>query len=95
MVGGAAVKAADEGDSGMMVVIDRVSNDPYQTAAGVYDVHRIANDEKLVPREWINKEGTYVTEDFIDYVSPLIQGDYPCVMVNGLPRHLYLKQDDK
>ncbi len=92
MVGGAAVKAGDEGDSGMMVVIDRVSNDPYQSATGVYDVHRIANDEKLVPRNWITRDGTYVTDDFIDYVRPLIQGDYPSVMVNGLPRHLYLKE---
>ena len=91
MVGGAAVKAADEGDSGKMVVIDRVSDDPYQSATGVYDVHKIANGEKTVPREWITERGDYVTEDFIDYVRPLIQGDYPCVMVNGLPRHLYLK----
>lgn len=95
MVGGAAVKAADEGDTGKMVVIDRVSNDPYQSATGVYDVHKIANDEKLVPRNWINKAGNYVTEDFIDYIRPLIQGDYPSVMVNGLPRHLYLKNDDE
>jgi 6-phosphofructokinase len=90
MVGGAAVKAADEGDSGMMVVIDRVSDDPYQSATGVYDVHRIANGEKLVPREWINKEGDYVTEEFVDYVRPLIQGDYPSVMVGGIPRHLVM-----
>lgn len=90
MVGGAAVKAADEGDSGKMVVIDRVSDDPYQCATGIYDVHKIANGEKLVPREWINKEGTYVTEEFLDYVRPLIQGDYPSVMVNGIPRHLYM-----
>ena len=93
MVGGAAVKAADEGDSGKMVVIDRVSDDPYQSATGIYDVHKIANGEKLVPRNWINSKGTYVTQDFIDYVRPLIQGDYPCVMVNGLPRHLYLKHE--
>ena len=66
MVGGAAVKAADEGDTGKMVVIDRVSDDPYQSATGIYDVHKIANDEKLVPREWITKDGTYVTEEFID-----------------------------
>ena len=46
MVGGAAVKAADEGDSGKMVVIDRVSDDPYMSAAGIYDVHKIANNEK-------------------------------------------------
>lgn len=90
MVGGAAVKAADEGDSGKMVVIDRVSDDPYQCATGIYDVHKIANGEKLVPREWITKDGTYVTEKFIDYVRPLIQGDSPSVMVDGIPRHLYM-----
>lgn len=90
MVGGAAVKAADEGDSGKMVVIDRVSDDPYQCATGIYDVHKIANGEKLVPREWITKDGTYVTEEFIDYVRPLIQGDSPSVMVDGIPRHLYM-----
>ncbi len=90
MVGGAAVKAADEGDTGMMVVIDRLSDDPYQSTTGVYDVHRIANDEKLVPREWINEEGDYVTEDFIDYVRPLIQGNNSFVMVSGVPRHLVM-----
>ncbi len=90
MVGGAAVKAADEGDNGKMVVIDRIADDPYMSAAGIYDVHRIANAEKLVPREWVNKEGNYVTEEFINYVEPLIQGDYPSFMVNGLPQHLVL-----
>lgn len=93
MVGGAAVKAADEGDSGKMVVIDRVSDDPYQSAAGIYDVHRIANHEKLVPRSWVNEEGDYVTEEFINYIEPLIHGDYQPFLVNGLPRHLVLKMD--
>lgn len=95
MVGGAAVKAADEGYSGNMVVIDRVSDDPYMASAGIYDVHRIANEEKLVPRSWMNEEGDYVTEDFIGYVRPLIQGDYQPIMVNGLPRHLVLNLDQK
>ncbi|MCH5344245.1 MAG: 6-phosphofructokinase [Acetatifactor sp.] len=90
MVGGAAVKAADEGDTGKMVVIDRVSDDPYQSSAGIYDVHRIANNEKLVPREWVNKDGNNMTEDFINYVKPLIQGDFQPFMVNGLPEHLVL-----
>ena len=95
MVGGAAVKAADEGDTGKMVVIDRVSDDPYVSTAGIYDVHRIANNEKTVPREWVNKEGNYVTEEFIDYVKPLIQGDYQPFMVNGLPQHLVLNKGIK
>ncbi len=92
MVGGAAVKAADEGDTGKMVVIDRVSDDPYMSAAGIYDVHRIANNEKLVPRNWVNKEGNYITQEFINYIEPLIQGDYQPFMVNGLPQHLVLKR---
>ena len=95
MVGGAAVKAADEGDTGKMVVIDRISDDPYMSATGIYDVHRIANEEKLVPRSWMNKEANNVTKDFVDYIKPLIQGDYPPIMVNGLPRHLVLKMKRK
>lgn len=88
-VGGAAVKAADEGDSGKMVVIQRLSDDPYQSGTEVKDVHKIANDEKLVPREWVNEEGNYVTDEFVNYVRPLIQGDVSPVMVDGIPRHLF------
>ena len=88
-VGGAAVKAADEGDNGKMVVLKRISDDPYQCSTEVKDVHKIANDEKLVPREWVNAEGTYVTDEFIAYIKPLIQGDVSPVMVDGIPRHLY------
>lgn len=88
-VGGAAMKAADEGDSGKMVVIERLSDDPYQAGTEVKDVHKIANDERTVPRDWINKDGTYVTNEFITYVRPLIQGDVGPIMVDGIPRHLY------
>ena len=89
-VGGAAMKAADEGESGQMVVIVRTSDDPYQASTAVKDVHRIANDERLVPRDWINKEGTYVTSEFLGYVRPLIQGDVAPIMVDGIPRHLFV-----
>ncbi|MCR5344437.1 MAG: 6-phosphofructokinase [Lachnospiraceae bacterium] len=88
-VGGAAMMAADEGDTGKMVVIVRTSNDPYQSTTEVKDVHRIANDERLVPREWITKDGTYVTNEFIQYAKPLIQGEVAPIIVDGLPRHLY------
>ena len=88
-VGGAAVKAADEGDTGKMVVLERISDDPYQSTTAVKDVHKIANDEKLVPRNWVTKDGTYVTDEFVTYVKPLIQGDVSPVMVDGIPRHLY------
>ena len=92
-VGGAAVKAADEGDSGKMVVLQRLSDDPYQCGTEVKDVHKIANDEKLVPREWVTEDGTYVTGEFISYVRPLIQGDVSPVMVDCIPRHLYTPKE--
>lgn len=92
-VGGAAVKAADEGDSGMMVTLERTSEDPYQAQTAVKNVHKIANDEKCVPREWITKDGTYVTDEFVSYVRPLIQGDVSPVMVDGIPRHLYTPKE--
>ena len=88
--GSAAVKAADEGESGKMVVIKRTSEDPYQSRTDIHDVHRIANFERTVPREWINEEGTYVTDEFINYARPLIQGEVNPIMVDGIPRHLYV-----
>ncbi len=89
-VGGAAVKAAFEGESGKMIILKRVSDDPYMCVTDIYDVHMIANVEKKVPREWINEAGDYVTEDYIDYVRPLIQAELTPMMVDGLPRHLRL-----
>ena len=44
---------------------------------------------------YYDEEGNYVTKDFIDYVKPLIQGDYQPIMVNGLPRHLVLDMKKK
>ncbi|MCR5416252.1 MAG: 6-phosphofructokinase [Pseudobutyrivibrio sp.] len=87
-VGGAAVLAADEGDTGKMVTLSRLSDDPYQCSTEVKDVHKIANDEKLVPRNWITHDGAHVTEAFITYVRPLIQGDVSPIMVDGIPRHI-------
>ncbi|WP_097003616.1 6-phosphofructokinase [Lacrimispora amygdalina] len=88
-VGGAAVKAAFEGETGKMVILKRISDDPYICVTDIYDVHKIANIEKKVPREWINEEGDYVTEAFLSYIRPLIQAELTPIMADGLPRHLY------
>ncbi len=92
-VGGAAVKAAFEGETGKMIILKRVSDDPYLCVTDIYDVHKIANVEKKVPRSWINEEGDYVTQEFINYVRPLIQAELTPMMVDGLPRHLRLETE--
>lgn len=87
-VGGAAVKAAFEGETGKVIVLDRISDDPYICTTSCQDVHKIANIEKKVPLEWITDDGTYVSDELIHYIRPLIQAELSPMMVDGLPRHL-------
>lgn len=46
----------------------------------------------MVSREWINESGDYVTSEFMDYVRPLSQAELTPIMVDGLPRHLILRE---
>jgi len=89
-VGGAAVKSAFEGETGKVVVLKRVSDDPYMCITETADVKAIANVEKKVPLEWITDDD-YVTQDLIHYIHPLIQAELSPIMVDGLPRHLKVK----
>ena len=91
-VGGAAVKAAAEGRSGDMVILKRVSEDPYICVTDLADVHNIANIEKKVPLDWIAPGGDWVTEDFIRYAQPLIQSEVSHMMINGLPGFLTMPE---
>ena len=86
-VGGAAVNAAFSGETGKMVILKRISNNPYQCTTGLYDINKIANLEKKVPDNWIEPNGIYVTQDFTDYVKPLIQEELTPIVIDGLPRH--------
>ncbi|MBR1476583.1 MAG: 6-phosphofructokinase [Lachnospiraceae bacterium] len=87
-VGGSAVKAAFEGETGKMIILKRVSSDPYICTTDIYDVHEIANVEKKVPLEWIINDGTYVSEQLVNYIRPLIQAELTPVMIMGQPRHI-------
>ena len=88
--GGAAVKAAFEGKTGLVITLNRISDDPYMCIAEEADVHKIANVEKKVPSEWITEDGTYVKSELVHYIMPLIQAEITPLWVNGLPRHVRL-----
>lgn len=90
--GGAAVKAAFEGKTGLVITLKRVSDDPYMCVAESADVHKIANVEKKVPPEWITEDGTYVRQELVHYIMPLIQAEITPLWVNGLPRHVRLNE---
>lgn len=89
-VGGAAAKAAFEGNTGKMIALERISNDPYQCTTKPVDIHLIANFEKKVPLEWVNAYHTDMTPEFLQYARPLIQSELTPVFIDGLPRHIHL-----
>ena len=83
-----AVAAALEGKSGVMVTAIRRGNMPYSVDMGETDVKNVAGLVKHVPREWINERGNDVTQDFIDYVYPLILGEPVVKYQRGIPDYL-------
>ena len=91
MVGMKAVEEANNGNTGMMVTLNRVSNNSYKCETGVYDIHNIANVEKKIPMEWIDQENNQMKQEFIDYVKPLIIGELAPIYKDGLPVHLLRK----
>lgn len=87
-----AVKAAVSGVTDKMVAFERVSSNPYQMNYTLVDLTYAANTEKTVPLEWITEDQTGLTQDFVDYALPLIQGDCKAPLENGLPRFAQLKK---
>lgn len=85
-VGAAAVRAAANGETGMMAVMIRQDN-PYTITYGTAPVNTIANKVKYVPREYVNEAGNQITEAGLAYIRPLIQGEPTVVTADGLPRH--------
>ena len=89
-VGGAAVEAAAEGQTGKMCAIRRISGHPYRVATELVNISEVANYEKRVPAEWIAPDGLHVTQEFEDYARPLIQAELTPIYINGVPRHIHL-----
>ncbi len=88
-----AVRLAGEGKNGIMTIIVRESDDPYQWSIGSTEMSNIANKEKIVPDEYITADGYHITDDFRRYCGPLIEGeDYPPYQ-NGLPDYTRLNKN--
>ena len=94
-VGSAAVSAAWEGSTGRVVILKRISDDPYLCVTDVVEIKKLANIEKKVPLEWITREKDDVTHQFIRYATPLIQAELTPFMVNGIPRHITVESKDR
>lgn len=88
------VQAALNGVTGKMISFIRkeAQDDSYVMECGLEDVNDICNEEKTVPLNWITSDGSDVTEDFIRYARPLVQGTVEISYgEDGLPAFVYRK----
>ncbi len=90
-LGKAAVTLALDGNNSVMPILVRTANKPYRWEIDTVELSKVANIEKMMPRNFISPDGFSITAACRDYLAPLIQGeDYPPYR-NGLPDYVRLK----
>ncbi|MBR1815629.1 MAG: 6-phosphofructokinase [Lachnospiraceae bacterium] len=87
-LGAEAVRFTELGETGFMTVIKRMRNEPYEYIIEHSPVKDIANKAKPVPVEWINDAHNDVTEEFISYIKPLVEGEVDVFYKDGIVDYL-------
>lgn len=87
LLGSKALLNALEKKGGTMAAIIRQSSRPYNVSYEAVPVSEICNKEKKVPKEYINEAGNDVTEEMMEYLKPLIQGENAVVYRKGIPTY--------
>ena len=91
-MGQEAVRLALQGKTGVMPIVVRTSDNPYRWKVGEANLSEVANVEKMMPRNFITKNGFGITAAARTYLEPLIHGeDYPPYDKHGLPKYVRLK----
>lgn len=86
-VGCAAVESAVAGTTGCMMAMNR-ADDKYEISFEAKNIADIANAVKTVPVNYITADGSNVTDECLEYILPMIQGEAKNYFENGLPVHL-------
>ena len=86
LAGQTAVNSAVAGETDKMVAFECSRENGYTCKTKLLNLSDVANYEKKVPVEWINERGNNVSDEFVKYALPLIQGETQMKKENGLPR---------
>jgi hypothetical protein len=85
------VQLALKGENSVMPTIVRMADNPYKWKIGTAALKDVANQEKMLPRDFITPDGMHITAKARRYLAPLIKGeDYPPYR-DGLPQYVTLK----
>lgn len=90
-VGKAAVEFAIKGHNAVMPAIVRTSDKPYRWKIGMAELGKVANHEKMLPRNYISKDGFGITTACRRYLAPLINGEAYPPYEKGMPKYVTLK----
>jgi len=92
-VGKAAVEMAVAGKNAVMPAIIRGKGKRYSWTIEEAPLSKVANVEKMMPRNYISKDGFSISDKAREYLEPLIRGeDYPPYGNNGLPQYATIKK---
>jgi ATP-dependent phosphofructokinase / diphosphate-dependent phosphofructokinase len=89
-VGRAAVELAIAGRGSVMPAIRRLGDAPYRWDIIEAPLSEVANEEKLLPSDFISVDGFGITEAARRYLAPLIVGEAYPPFKNGLPDYVKL-----
>lgn len=91
-IGAAGVRCALEGETGKVMVFRRIEDIPYTAVIETADAKDIANNEKFLPKKYINSAGNNIRDFALRYFLPLIQGDLNLITENGIPKHFAIHE---
>ncbi len=86
-IGRAAVESAVGGASGVMMTFERSASDTYGITVRTESIKDIANGIRRVPDSYINEAGNGITQEGIEYLLPLINGEMDQPFEFGMPKH--------
>jgi 6-phosphofructokinase 1 len=92
-LGEAAVELAVKGENAVMPCIVRGKGKRYRWSIGTAPLDAVANVEKMMPRNYITRDGFGITDLGRAYLAPLIQGEAYPDYKNGMPRYTTLKNE--
>ena len=77
LAGREAVKAAVMGKTGVMVGIRRREGEEYAVDMPLIPIEEVMLHERVMPEEYINERGNDITESYVRWCRPLIDGELP------------------
>ena len=72
MAGRAAVKAALNGEAGVMVTLARAPGPGYSCGTGLAPLELVGGKVRLMPTEYLDPDSGNISQEFIKYLKPLV-----------------------